>query len=330
MRRLADTKKKTPKWTIARRVVQVAALVLFCLPLAFAGWGLFGQFAGDEFASPTPADGFFYGSLSASQLGGVDILDPFAALEAMAAARAFDAGIAVGLLPVLVVYGLVRGRAFCGWVCPLGLLLELVDWVRAKLGIEVRERAVPRHAKMWVALGVVVLSAVVAIPVFEAFSPISPINKGILFGSLSGVFTLVAVVIAELFWSRRVWCRSLCPLGGFYEAIGRCGQVNVKMDYNKCIHCDGCTKACLADPVILKPVLADEDAIVRAGDCMACGKCIDACPTGALRMGLGRMGRTGHAGRESGSDDGAAHAEDEKKPMQDTVIVEAEGSGSAG
>ena len=97
-------------------------------------------------------------------------------------------------------------------------------------GIDVREMPVPRHAKLWIALAVLGLSALTGVPVFEAFSPISAVNKGILFGAVTGVWVLLAIVLTELFWGYRVWCRSLCPLGGFYEARGRFGQVNVKID----------------------------------------------------------------------------------------------------
>ena len=102
---------------------------------------------------------------------------------------------------------------------------------------------------------------------------------------------LLAIVLTELFWGHRVWCRSLCPLGGFYEALGRFGQVNVKIDPAACIHCDACKHACLSDPAILEPALDGCDAIVRAGDCMACGSCIDACPTRALSFTLGRASK---------------------------------------
>ena len=108
---------------------------------------------------------------------------------------------------------------------------------------------------------------------------------------------LVAVVLAELFWGRRVWCRALCPLGGFYQVLGRVGQVNVRFDREACIHCDACKGACLADPSILDPVLTERDVMVRAGDCMACGACVDACPTHALAFGLGRGGKAPSAAR---------------------------------
>ncbi|WP_241157007.1 4Fe-4S binding protein [Adlercreutzia sp. ZJ304] len=281
-------KKAKAKWTIARRCVQVAMLVVFCLPLLIAGWSLFGGSIGEDVAVSTPAQGIFFGSLAASEIAGISILDPFATLQAALAAKTFSLGMLLGILPVLIVYGVVRGRAFCGWVCPVNLLCEGVDWLRNKLGISVSEHVIPRQAKIYVALGILVLSAIFAFPVFEAFSPIAAINRGLLFGSLAGSFTLIAIVIAELFWAKRVWCRAICPVGGLYQVIGKVGLVNVRIDHEKCIDCDVCKKACLADPVILNPALEGVDVIVRAGDCMACGACVDACPTGALRMGVGR------------------------------------------
>lgn len=85
-------------------------------------------------------------------------------------------------------------------------------------------------------------------------------------------------------------------MGGTFQVLGCAGQVNVAIDHDACIHCDKCTHVCLADPVILAPALAGEDAIVRAGDCMACGACVDVCPTSALRFRLGRPRR--HASRK--------------------------------
>lgn len=134
-----------------------------------------------------------------------------------------------------------------------------------RLGIKVPERTVPRRAKIGVAVAVVLLSALVGFPVFELISPIGAVNKGLVFGGLAGAGTLLAIVIAELLVSRRLWCRALCPLGGTFQVLGCAGQVNVAIDHDACIHCDKCTHVCLADPVILAPALAGEDAIVRAG-----------------------------------------------------------------
>ncbi|WP_239442951.1 4Fe-4S binding protein [Gordonibacter sp. An230] len=273
--------------------MQAGALALFAAPLVATSWGLLGIGSNPEDTLPTPAELPFFGTLSSSTVLGAEVIDPFAMLEAIAAAKTFEPEWLLAALPVLIVYGLVRGRAFCGWVCPVNLLLEGVDALRRKLGIEVREAPVPRRAKLWIALSVLALSALAGIPIFESFSPISAVNKGLLIGSVAGAWTLLAIAVAELFWGRRVWCRSLCPLGGFYEALGRVGQLNVRLDRKACVHCDACSKACLADPAILEPVLAGRDVVVRAGDCMACGACVDACPTRALSFALGRAPKPG-------------------------------------
>ena len=278
-------------WTIARRIVQVCALVLFCLPVLVAGWGLLGLFEGGDVRVPTPAEGVFFGTLSSSTVAGVTLLDPFAVLQIAAASLSFDLKWLVGALPVLLVYGLIRGRAFCGWVCPVGLLSEGVDWLARRLKIERSCVPVPRRAKVGLAAAVLVLSAVTGVAAFEVINPISAINKGLVLGSSVGVWVLAAIVVVELLWAPRVWCRSLCPLGGFYEVLGRVGLVNVRIDHDACIDCGLCKKACPADPAILDAPVAGADCMVRAGDCMACGACVEACPTRALAMKLGRPGK---------------------------------------
>ena len=276
-------------FSIVRHVVQICVLLLFLAPVLIAGWGLFGTTVGGDNAIATPASSFpFYGTLSSSSLFGITLLDPFAALQTIVSAKAFSPDWLLGLLPLLVVYGLIRGRVFCGWVCPVNLVLEAIDWLRAKLHIQVQEVVLPRHVKVYVAAAILVLSALLSFPVFEALSPISFINKGLVFGSMAGGLTLLAIVLAELFWGHRVWCRSVCPLGGFYEVLGKVGLVNVKIDHEACIGCNKCKRACLCDPEILQAPVAGDDVIVRAGDCMLCGKCIEACPAKALSITVGR------------------------------------------
>ena len=283
-----EEKKKSFPFTIVRHIVQVIVLAVFLVPVFFAGWSLFGGTVGGDNAMGTPADVFFYGSLSSSSIFGINLLDPFAFLQYVVASKSLALNALLAVLPVLVFYGLIRGRAFCGCTCPVNLLLEIIDWIRLKLKIKVEERVLPRHAKVYIAAGVLVLSLVLSFPVFEALSPISFINKGLIFGSLVGGITLLAVILVELFWGHRVWCRALCPLGGFYEVVGKVGLLNVAIDNETCIGCNKCKKACLCDPEILDAPVAGEDVIVRAGDCMLCGKCIEACPVEALSIKIGR------------------------------------------
>lgn len=280
-------KKKIARWTCVRRVVQIAVALLFFAPLFSAGWGAAGLgFGSPEEPVATPSDFLWWGSLSSSNLFGLNLLDPFAALQVAAAAKTVAFAGLAWALPVLVFYGVLRGRAFCGWACPVNLLCEALDWLRGKLHIRAREHAIPRKAKVALAAGVLALSAVCSVPVFELVNPISAVNKAVLFGSFAGVFTLVAIVFAELFWAHRVWCRALCPLGGMYETLGCVGLASVKIDHDLCVHCGACQAACLCDPEILDDALSGKAGRVVAGDCMLCGKCVDACSHSALKIGF--------------------------------------------
>ena len=287
----AKAKKRAGKTNVAnvvRHVVQVCALLLFCAPMLLSGWQLLGLSAGSGNPVSTPAELPFFGTLSSSSIGPVVPIDPFAVLQVICASKTVELSWIIGLLIVVVVYGIIRGRAFCGWVCPVNLFCEIIDWIRRKAGIKVQEMPVPRRVKVWVALAVLVLSLICSVPVFEVVSPISFINKGLVVGSFAGLFTLIAIVLAELFYGHRVWCRSICPLGGFYQVLGKVGLVNVRIDHEKCIGCNKCKAVCNCDPDILSACIEGTDTMVRSGDCMLCTKCTGVCPTAALAIKIGR------------------------------------------
>ena len=141
-------------WTIARRIVQAIMLVLFALPLLLTGWGIAGAYigTGGEYAlDTTPADLAVWGSLSSSQILGIDLLDPFATAQVIAAGKTV-VGTMVWCLPILVGFAIVRGRAFCGWVCPVNLVLEAIDWLRKKLKLKAKVKASKGANKkvMWI------------------------------------------------------------------------------------------------------------------------------------------------------------------------------------
>jgi len=271
------------KLNIVRHIVQCLVIALFLSPL----WA-------EAFLGAKPGDWFFFGTLSSSTFfGAVVLVDPFAALENIAASWQLPtAPLLIGSLTILVVYVLVRGRVFCGWVCPVNLILEIVEFLARPLRSWMRRHGqakeafghrLNRHTKIVVAAGVLVLSALCGIPVFELVSPVGALFRWLVLGASVGVWILLALVILEVFFPGRLWCRKLCPLGGFYELVGRLGLLSVTIQKG-CISCDACKEACLADPDILDPVISGADKVVRSGDCMLCGKCVKACPKDLLKV----------------------------------------------
>ncbi|MGN7400183.1 NapH/MauN family ferredoxin-type protein [Cytobacillus praedii] len=255
------------KWTIARRVIQFLIIALFCSPL---------------FLVAVEGDNFFFGSLSSSTIIGIVLSDPFAALQVMMASKQIHFTYFTGALIIFLFYLIIRGRTFCSWICPVNTLLEFTEKLRRYM--KVQDIKYNRHTKKYLAIAILLLSFLVGVPVFELFSPIGFTMRNALFTLGIGIWVIVAIVLFELLISKRGWCRYFCPLGGFYQAIGKAGMFNVKFDHDACVGCDKCRSVCFADPVILEPGIFRESKFVVSGDCSLCGACVDHCPFGALKI----------------------------------------------
>lgn len=258
------------RWTMARRLVQLGVVGLIASPLA----GLT----------------VFQGTLTAGDLLGLPLADPLAALQVMLATGIAVPAFVASALGVTLFYVLLGGRTFCGWVCPVYLLTELADMVRARLGLG--DRILPLATKSWVLLAVLVITAVTGLPFFEVLSPIGMTGRAIAFGSWLALACLGGMLLMEVFAGRRVWCRSLCPLGGFYSLVGQWSPLRLTYHCQRCTDCGQCVTVCPVEEV-LSPPLEKEDSQVRSGDCTRCARCIDICPTKALSMGFGYSGKGG-------------------------------------
>ena len=280
------------KVNVIRHIVQCLIVALFLSPL----WA-------ESLLKIVPGEWLFFGTLASSTiLGRVVLVDPFVTLETIAASQQMPTPtMLMGVLTVLLFYGLVRGRVFCGWVCPVNLILELIEFMAHKVRALIHQKTgggndksdpssvspwitkISRRTKILISVGVLALCAVCGIPVFELVSPVGAVFRGLVLGAYLGIWTLLAIVLLELFFPGRLWCRKLCPLGGFYQAIGRFGFFSVKAK-SGCIACNACKQVCIADPSILDPIIMDADVVVRSGDCMLCGKCLNVCPKNLLKI----------------------------------------------
>lgn len=255
------------KWTLARRIVQWSILILFLSPI---------------FLVKVEGDNFFFGTLTSSSFLGVTLTDPFAALQVLMATREISFVYFGGALIIFLFYALVRGRVFCSWVCPLNTLLELTGKLRK--WVKLPDKQLNRHQKKYFALAFIILSFLIGVPIFEVISPIGYITRNLLFTWGIGVWLIFAIILFELFVSKRGWCRYICPLGGFYQSIGKLGIFQVKFNHDACRGCEMCRSVCFSDPEILEPGIFRESQYVKADDCTLCGACVDNCPFDALKI----------------------------------------------
>lgn len=251
------------RWTITRRMVQVTVICLIASPLA----GLT----------------IFQGTLAAGELFGLPLADPLAALQVFLATGVIVPAFMVSASGVTLFYFLLGGRTFCGWVCPVYLVTELADTLRKRLGSA--EQTVPLTTKSWVLAATCGLTAITGLPLFEILSPIGMTGRAIAFGSWAALLCVGGILVLETMLARRIWCRSICPLGGFYALVGRYAPLKVAFNNSRCNRCGECSLVCPVEEV-LEPSLLRGGAQISSGECTRCGACIDVCSSSALTFGL--------------------------------------------
>lgn len=200
---------------------------------------------------------------------------------------------------ILLLFGMFLGRVVCGFLCPFGLVQELLYKIPVK---KLKKNKITKKLT-WLKY-VILIVFVVVIPVIYAFRklPLPAFCKFICpAGTLEGAVMLMLhpdnaelrAMAGGLFWWKfavllavliscvfifRSFCRFLCPLGAIYSLFSKIALLGVRVDMNRCNECGACVKTCLMD-------------IRKVGDCecIQCGDCIDICPEKAITFKAGKL-----------------------------------------
>ncbi len=226
------------------------------------------------------------GTVWSSLIFGLDVTDPLAATEAVAAGKTIYLPLLLSILPLAIVT-LLLGKVFCSWICPANLLFEITGKLRGLLRFaEIPPAEVkfsPANKYVLLAVGLLI-AAIVGLPIFALIYPPAALSRllhGWIFGTpITGVLVVIGVIVVfELLVSPRWWCRVMCPGGALYGLIGWPRLWRVKLDAGRCTHCRKCEPAC--EPG-LDPVTESHGI-----ECDNCGECVKACPEQALRFSVG-------------------------------------------
>lgn len=230
------------------------------------------------------------GTFWSARILGVSLTDPLAGAEAIVSSRSLYVPL-LWSLAAPVVLSLVLGRVFCGWICPMNTLLEVVDRCRRWLGLlEIRERDVrfsksTKYVLLVIALGSVALTGIPFLAMVYPPAVISREAHLLVFGSGIGLgaYLILAVCAFELLVSRRWWCRYICPGGAVYSLMGLTRLLRIRRDADRCVQCGDCIQACQFD---LRPMLVETTGM----ECTNCASCIRVCNSKALGYGVSLPG----------------------------------------
>lgn len=231
-------------------------------------------------------------------------LSPFVPLAGLAAGVVSGAWIVFG---VLLLSALFLGRVFCGWLCPVGALQDLLRSPDDAPRFRTTRLAIVRFVvfTLWIAAAVVVL-AFAGLPrrvdlTFMTVRGISVVDAvGLVV--LASVLALFGILTAVL--GRRGGCRSICWVAPFVQAgagLGRTLRLPqlslVSNSAGRCTGCDVCAHRCpmaLAPRTIAVSSTGATPSYSRS-ECVLCARCADRCPTAALRLGWVRRPRRDQA-----------------------------------
>lgn len=193
------------------------------------------------------------------------------------------------VMGLLIFFGVMLGRIVCAFLCPFGLLQDLLYMIPffKKIRTFKGDRVLRWLKYVVLVVMVIVLPIMIKLtPVFCKYLCPSGTVSGILLvlsnstlvSQLGKIFTwkviVLAVIVVTSIIISRPFCKYLCPLGGIYGLFNRVAVLQMKVDEHKCTDCGLCRKSCIMD------INPPED--IKSVECIRCGNCARECPSKAI------------------------------------------------
>ena len=214
--------------------------------------------------------------------GGIETLLPYIFTgHTLKTTNLLNFSILLGVLGV----ALVAGRAFCGWMCPLGTIQDfLASWgrrltgerkhIRGKASKALLPLRLPaaadkylRYAKYLILALIFVASLYAVYPPLHEFCPVRAVFGFKMTPLLWSV--LVTFLVTSVF-VERAWCKYLCPLGATLAIFNKISPVRIVSDSNHCNNCGRCDIECSMGIQDVPDNLSDPE-------CIRCLECLETC-----------------------------------------------------
>jgi polyferredoxin len=262
------------KWIRSRQVVQYGLLVIFALLFITTSQAL---------QLPFNLSNLF------------SRFDPLQAVMSIIAAREI---LPLYLPAIVTIVGtIILGRVWCGWICPLGAILELFGpkgtrkmraWFRQiKYGLLIVLFVMALFgslAFMWLD-PITILVRGVADPISVALGIIE--MPGFKVGTLLSM-TMLVLVLGLNFVEKRFWCRYLCPLGAMIGLGSKFAWIRRRVNEVSCVKCGDCVKTCPMGAINPETIKQDP------AECVMCMDCPAPCPKTAITFGRQPTPRWNH------------------------------------
>ena len=195
----------------------------------------------------------------------------------------------------LMFVGALAGRFVCGWLCPFGLVQDLLHKIPfpEKIGTFRGDRLL-RKLKYVILIVFVILLPMFLVDVLgqgapyfcKLICPAGTLEGGIPLVLLNesmrsalgwlyawkNVLLLITIVLSVMIY--RPFCKYICPLGAVYSVFNPISVFRYRVDEKKCTGCGICAKVC--------GMQVDPAENANHPECIRCGACKKSCPVKAI------------------------------------------------
>jgi NAD-dependent dihydropyrimidine dehydrogenase PreA subunit len=194
--------------------------------------------------------------------------------------------------PRLLAFGIffltiiLANKFICSWGCQLGTLQDLIFRLNRGTG---DRKGLFGQIKVPFIISNSVRALFFVFLIFAAFVWATDIVEGIdpfkifkpqVIGIAGGLF--IGFILVSSLFVYRPWCHFFCPFGLVGWVAEKISLFKIKVDYDKCISCQACSKAC---PSTVMDAILKQNKTVP--DCFSCGTCIETCPVNAISFTFG-------------------------------------------
>lgn len=227
--------------------------------------------------------------------------------------------LSIATLVCLIAATLLFGRVYCSVICPLGIFQDFFNWLSGKFDKKKkygyrRENRWLRYGTLAVLVAAWLLGFTFLVGLVEPYSaygrmadellkPIYILGNNLfawisektgsyrffkVLLSLKSVTSFVVAILTLLivghisYHHGRTWCNTICPVGTVLGFFSRFSLFGIRIDTDRCNHCQACSKKCKAFCIDSKNQTIDRSR------CVDCFDCLDACRQKALTYGLPR------------------------------------------
>ncbi len=175
--------------------------------------------------------------------------------------------LAIIVLIAFIVLAFVFGRAFCGYVCPIGALQELLYNIPSrKLRIGSKVIPIIFHYAFLVVSVVLALTLAIGLLKYLGVGDFFSLNTASVF-----FFVFLGISVVSVF-VYRPFCRLGCPYGALISLAGIRSRYSLRRNEN-CIDCGECEEVCPTHE-------AGREDLKQ--ECYMCQRCAYICPSDAI------------------------------------------------